>query len=243
MRTLSALLLAAMPVVASADLRVDATRVVHQDNSPTATSIRVHNTGTQASLVQVWLDTADSDTPLERLQTPLIATPPIFRLEAGANRDIQLRTANTAGLPKDRESLLWLNIMDIPARTAAAPPGPLQFAMRWRLKVFHRPSGLPGAPDAAPTALQWSVQTDSQGQTRLQASNASPYFVSLAQLFLDGQPVPLDASAAQVPPRGRWTQTLSSPPARRREGVPVKFLWIDAKGIEHSAEGDATWVE
>lgn len=243
MRTLTALLLAAMPVVASADLRVDATRVVHQDKSPTASSVRVHNTGTQASLVQVWLDTADSDQPLEELRTPLIATPPLFRLDAGASRDIQIRAANTAGLPADRESLLWLNILDIPARTDASSPRPLEFAMRWRLKVFHRPSGLAGSPDAAPTALRWSMQNDAQGKVRLQATNTTPYFVSLAQLIVDGQPVALDASAAQVPPLGHWTQMLSSPPPGPRGDVPLKFVWIDAEGIEHSADGNASRVE
>lgn len=243
MRVLSTLLLAAVPLVASADLRVDATRVVHQDKSPTATRLRVHNTGTQVSLVQVWLDTADSDMPLEQLRTPLIATPPIFRLDAGASRDIHIRAADTTGLPGDRESLLWLNIMDIPARTAASNQHPLEFAMRWRLKVFHRPSGLAGSPDAAAAALRWNVQTNAQGKTLLQATNATPYFVSLAQLILDGQPIPLDASAAQVPPLGRWTQTLSSAPPHRRKEMPLKFVWIDAVGIEHSADGYATLVE
>ncbi|KRG52539.1 fimbrial biogenesis chaperone [Stenotrophomonas beteli] len=243
LKLLAVLALLAAPLQASADLRVGATRIVYQEGTESAPSVRVRNIGEQPSLVQVWLDSGEREVPIEQLRMPLMVTPPIFRLEPGSNRDIQIRVADTSGLPKDRESLLWLNILDVPPRQAGSNQKPLEFAMRWRLKVFHRPSGLPGSPDIAPEALQWSVQRDAQGRAVLKASNASAYFVSLSQLILDGRPVAIDPGSAQVPPMGSWTHEVAETLPGRPQHVPLTFVWIDARGVEHSAAGDAVHAE
>lgn len=240
LQMLACMLLMAVPTAAWADLRVNATRVVYQSGSDTATSIRIQNVGKLPSLIQSWIDDGDEDAPLERLRPALFVTPPAFRLDAGSNRDIQIRAADTSNLPKDRESLLWLNIVDVPARATSTAPRSLEFAMRWRLKVFHRPAGLPGSADAAPPALTWRLQTDLQGRTVLLATNATPYFVSLAQLTLDGQPIALDASTAQVPPMSRWTQVLANPPASRPSDVPLNVWWVDARGLEQQIQTHAS---
>lgn len=243
LQTLACMLLITVPTAAWADLRVNATRVVHQSGSNTTTSIRIQNVGTLPSLIQSWIDDGDEDAPLERLRPALFVTPPAFRLDAGSNRDIQIRAADTSSLPKDRESLLWLNIVDVPARATSTAPRSLEFAMRWRLKVFHRPAGLPGSADAAPLALQWQLRTDLQGRAVLQATNATPYFVSLAQLTLGGQPIPLDASAAQVPPKGQWTHVLPNAPVLRRSDVPLSVGWIDARGLEQQIQTHASGTD
>ena len=46
------------------------------------------------------------------------------------------------GLPSDRESLFWLNIMEIPLKVE--DPNSVQFAIRQRLKLFYRPPALLG---------------------------------------------------------------------------------------------------
>lgn len=233
-RFVTTLMLLAVPWPAMADLRVDATRVVYEEGAPTATSVRIHNVGKQPSLIQAWLDNGDSTQPLEQLRTPLLVTPPMFRLDERGKRDIQIRAADTSGLAKDRESLLWLNILDIPARQTGRQQRTLEFAMRWRLKVFHRPAGLAGAVDEAPAALMWFLQTDSQGHSVLQATNPTPYFVSLAQLTLGELQVGLDASTAQIPPLGRWSQALPAGYGGREADSRLEVVWIDGKGVEHT---------
>lgn len=232
LRTSTLLLLMAVPTAAWADLRVNATRVIYQQGSSVPPSLRLQNVGNRPSLIQAWIDDGDEDASLEHLRPALFVTPPAFRLDAGSKRDIQIRAADTLKLPNDRESLLWLNIVDVPARARGATPHSLEFAMRWRLKVFHRPAGLPGSPDAAPPALRWQLQTDPRGRAVLRASNATPYFVSLARLTLGGQPIALDASTAQVPPMGHWTQVLPDAPAPRPAVVPLDVRWVDARGLE-----------
>ncbi|AEM51474.1 fimbrial biogenesis chaperone [Stenotrophomonas maltophilia] len=236
LQTLAFLLLVAFPTAVWADLRVNATRVVHQEGSKTTTSIRIQNVGTQPSLIQAWIDDGDEGTSLEELRPPLFVTPPVFRLNAGGKRDIQIRAADTLQLPRDRESLLWLNILDAQARASGRPAESLEFAMRWRLKVFHRPAGLPGSADAAATTLQWSLQTDARGQTLLKATNSTPYFASLSEVILGGQAIALDASTAQVPPMGQWTHALPTASAPDQPTVPLKITWVDALGIERQLD-------
>lgn len=234
-RTLLALLLASTPLPASADLHVNATRIVHKQGSAAATNIRVRNIGNDPSLIQVWVDEGNGEVPLEALRAPYFVTPPLFRLDAGKRRDIQIREADVRLLPKDRESLLWLNITDVPSRRASANAPPLEFAMRWRLKIFHRPVGLPGSPEEAPAALRWSVRTDAGGQATLCATNPTPYFVSLANVTLGSQTLSIAADRAQIPPFGEWLATLPSTPSGPENRLDVQIIWIDDKGLEHRA--------
>ncbi|MBO0394307.1 fimbria/pilus periplasmic chaperone [Stenotrophomonas maltophilia] len=234
-----ALLLLSIPGLALADLRVGATRVVHDGGSTAPSNLRIHNIGKTVSLIQVWLDEGQRDAALENLRTPYVATPALFRLEAGKNRDIQVRPVDASKLPADRESLLWLNILDVPARTKGDDAAPLEFAMRWRLKIFHRPTGLQGNAASAPYKLHWSMHVDGEGHPALRADNPSPYFVSLSKVVLGGREVPLEADRAQVPPLGKLH--LRVDPSHPAEGpLGLQLTWLDDNGIEHTTAAEVS---
>ncbi|MCC3264159.1 fimbria/pilus periplasmic chaperone, partial [Paenibacillus polymyxa] len=73
-----------------------------------------------------------------------IITPPLFKLSPTKNN--VLRIVNTSdALPQDRESVYWVNVKSIPARSEDAEnKNVLQIAVRTRLKLFYRPAGLKG---------------------------------------------------------------------------------------------------
>ncbi|MCV5656029.1 fimbria/pilus periplasmic chaperone, partial [Escherichia coli] len=80
-------------------------------------------------------------------------------------------------LPKDRESVFWFNVLEVPPKPDAATAtnqSLLQLAFRTRIKLFYRPEGLKGNPSDAPLALKWSWAT-AGGQTALQVTNPTPY--------------------------------------------------------------------
>lgn len=69
-------------------------------------------------------------------------------------------TASSA-LPKDRESVFWFNVLEVPPKPDAAKAANqslLQLASCTRIKLFYRPEGLSGIPSDAPLALKWSGQ-------------------------------------------------------------------------------------
>ncbi|MBH1494676.1 fimbria/pilus periplasmic chaperone [Stenotrophomonas maltophilia] len=129
----------------------------------------------------------------------------MFRLQAGEKRDIQIRPAAHGKLLRNRKSLLWLNILDVPPRQAGAYPDTVEIALRWRLKRFHRPTALAGTPANAPALLQWTQQTHASGRHILQAFNPTPYYVSLARLIVNSQDIALAADHAELR-QGRWRQ-------------------------------------
>lgn len=64
-------------------------------------------------------------------------------------------------LPKDRESVFWFNVLEVPPKPDAATVANqslLQLAFRTRIKLFYRPEALKGNPSEAPLALKWSRQ-------------------------------------------------------------------------------------
>ncbi len=97
-------------------------------------------------------------------------------------------------LPKDRESVFWFNVLEVPPKPDAdkvANQSLLQLAFRTRIKLFYRPEGLNGLPSDAPAALKWSWAT-SAGKTALRVANPTPYHVSFSSgdLVANGKTYP-----------------------------------------------------
>ena len=106
-------------------------------------------------------------------------------------------------LPEDRESVLWLNVKEIP--TKIEEKNVLQIALRTRIKIFYRPAAMPsfeGGSLAAPAALQWALVPATNGVGKaLKVNNPTPYHVTFASLTVHGatkQEIDLD----MVPPSG-----------------------------------------
>lgn len=232
-RLIFALALSGVAMPAVADLRVNASRVVHVEGSGPA-RVRIQNTGGDPALIQTWIDAGDSTASPEHQRAPLITTPPLLRLDSGKRTDIHVRAADTASLPRDRESLLWLNIMDVPTRKAGQEKSAFEFAVHWRLKVFHRPIGLPGSQEAAAAAVQWDVVEEKDGSHSLRARNPSAYYVSLRELGFAGQVLPLAAHHAQIPPFGTWIQQIPSGVHASNGRLPLQVKWLDGQGFVHA---------
>ncbi|MFZ6045984.1 molecular chaperone [Pseudomonas sp. CR3202] len=168
----------------SAGISLSATRMVFKGSEKEA-SIMVRNTG-QAALVQSWLDNGDdSDTP-----PPLAVTPPLARIPADERQLLRVLYEGS-GMPSDRESVVWLNVQEIPQ----AVPGKnvLQLAVNQRIKVFFRPAGLPGDARVAPEELRWSLET--RGNTaELTVRNPSLYHVSMSDVRLGKGEVVVDST-------------------------------------------------
>lgn len=224
------LLVLAFPV--AADLKVDGTRVV-LDGDAQSGAIRISNSGDAPVLVQSWIDDGDVDAKPEHLRVPLTTTTPMFRLNAGERRNIQVRVAQPGQLPLDRESLFWLNVLDVPARNAGESRTAVEQAVHVRLKVFHRPVGLPGKPEAAVDALQWHIGRSTSGLPVLRALNPSPYFVSLRTVALNGRAVPVSAVDAAVAPFSEWSQVLDEDPSSHASHPSLQLAWIDGEGRVH----------
>lgn len=220
---------------AAADLRVDATRVVHVTGAD-APSIRLRNQGDRPSLVQTWVGESPGDVPLEEQRQPFVVTPPVFKLEAGNRRDITIRPADTRALPTDRETMFWLNVLDVMGSKADGTTQPLDVAVHWKLKLFHRPQGLPGSPRDAADGLHWQVEHSAAGAITLRARNSGPYHVSLAGVQLGGAAVAVTPDTSTIAPFAEWESSLHS--GATPVGNRLEYRWIDDEGLEHVVTKD-----
>lgn len=155
-----------------AGIVLNTTRVIYQGGDKEA-SFAVQNSGGGEILLQSWLEApARADNVTANL--PFVVAPALARMAGGSRQLLRIIYAGS-GLPEDRESVLWLNVQEIPQ---TASENTLQIAIRQRIKVFFRPQGLKGDPTAAPEMLRWRLL---KGDV-LEVENPGPYHVSMLKL-------------------------------------------------------------
>lgn len=203
--------------------------------------VRLENKGDRPALVQTWLDTGELDSTPQTAQTPFTLSPPIFRIEPHQQQALRLRYVGEQ-LPTDHESLYWLNVLEVPPRSANAEQNNLELAFRTRLRVFLRPRALPYPVGSAPAKLQWQLVPHGQGYA-LQATNPTPYHISVTtvDLLSDGKRFSKapnkEANDGLLMPAGA-VKLFALPQLRDRpNGVPkVEFTTVSDYGarVRHS---------
>ncbi|WZB64388.1 fimbria/pilus periplasmic chaperone [Achromobacter xylosoxidans] len=192
---------------ARADMSVDGTRFVYPAREK-AISVYVGNIGAEPILVQSWLGRGEARdaNDLARLKVPFVLTPPLLRLEPNERKAVQLRYTGES-LPKDRESLFWVNFLEVPV--VSDEQNSLRLQLHLSMKVLFRPEGLQGKASDAPGKLRWTWRDAGNGSMRVLAENPTPYSVTFRTLKvrgsqgdgLAGLTVPPLSSASFV---GRW---------------------------------------
>jgi len=209
---------------AAAAVVLEGTRIIHDAGKGRDVTLKSVNAGERPALTQAWIDIGDSHARPEDVRTPFRMTPSAPRLlqpqEGQAWRITFAPRPSDAPLPQDRESLFYFNLLDIPPKPADTGSGNLlQFAVRTRIKLFHRPQGLAGKAQDAAAALIWQPQ----GQT-LRVDNPTAYHVSLSGLQLpDGTHLDMD----MIAPGTHLIVPLSSGTAMP---ASIVFTWLDDYG-------------
>lgn len=172
---------------AYANVIIGGTRVIFpaQDGEVT---VRLTNQNATPALVEAWVDSGDPKSTPDKVNTPFLITPPLFRMEPSRDQSLRiLFTHSEQPLPTDRESVFWLNVLEVPPK----PSGPqfqgknyIQLAIRSRLKLFYRPAGLAGDPQKAPGELSFKATTDA-GAIALVVHNPTPYYVTIGEITVD----------------------------------------------------------
>jgi chaperone protein EcpD len=135
---------------AQASVTIGGTRVIYPLDQREVT-VKLENDSKNPSLVQVWMDDGNADSKPGEAKVPFAITPPIFRMDPRKSQMLRVIFSGDTTLPLDRESVYWLNVLDIPPKAEQkADMNSLQFAFRTCIKMFVRPPKLPGSPDEAP---------------------------------------------------------------------------------------------
>ncbi|MEA1065317.1 molecular chaperone [Erwinia sp. HR93] len=218
-----AYILASAPTQAS--IIISGTRVVYAGNEKEVT-VKLSNSGKAPVLAQSWIDTGDVDAKPEKINTPFILTPPINRINAGKSQTLRLSYTGVPALPEDKESVYWLNVLEIPPVNKNAAPNRLQVAFRTRIKLFYRPAALADSEKAITAAEK--IKWKKVGNTLI-AENASPYYVSLVSISLqkNGQSTLLEGE--MVAPYGKYEFKLKDNSAIQ-SGARIVYEYINDWG-------------
>ena len=186
----------------SANVVITGTRVVYKADDKEVT-IKLTNAGIQPALVQAWADKGNAKSTPETADAPFLIMPPIFRMEPDKSQTLRM-TYTGETLPPDRESLFWLNVLDVPpmpVKAQSTQQNYLQIAIRSRIKIFFRPAGLSGTADEAADHIKWSIVNSTAAKTyRLRASNPAAFHVSFGRVALTVAGHKYEAEASMIAP-------------------------------------------
>lgn len=186
-----------------AGVTINGTRVIY-DAGQREASLSMINDGKEARLMQAWIDAGDATQRPETSTAPFLITPPMARINPGQGQTMRILFTG-AELPQDRETVFWVNIMEIPPKPQSDAQGDknyLQMAVRSRLKLFYRPRGLMGTVDQAPDKLTWRVVQEG-GHYVAECNNPSAYNVSFSDVrFKNTESVKSISKGGMCPAKG-----------------------------------------
>lgn len=158
-----------------ASVVLDSTRIVYQGNKNEVT-INLTNKNERPVLIQTWIDIGHENTAPEKISVPFVLTPPVNRVDSNKGQTIRISYTGVPALPTDKESVYWLNVLEVPAKdkNSDSLKQKLNVVFRTRIKLFYRPVGLEGNSNDAPEELHWQLS----GQNAA-VQNGSNYNVTI----------------------------------------------------------------
>lgn len=161
---------------AQAALTIDRSRLIYNEGEPSVSLSVTNRNERDPYLAQGWLENEKE----EKLSGPLMVLPPLQRVEAGARTRVRIQAlAGISTLPKDRETVFYFNLREIPPKSDK--PNTLTLAMQTRLKVFYRPQGLKVDPMADVVPGTESLTLTRKG-SQYTVNNPTPYHFSFVEV-------------------------------------------------------------
>lgn len=173
------LLAGAFLVSAHASVVLDATRIILLGHEREAV-LKLNNENATPAFVQTWIDRGDLGMDPSNIQVPFTITPPMARIDAKKSQTLRILFTGEK-LPEDRESVFWINVVEVPPKIDATGRNSLQLAFRSRIKLFYRPSVLLGEPGTTPSTIGWSIKAI-EGKYRMDITNPTVFHASFAQI-------------------------------------------------------------
>ncbi|POT57251.1 hypothetical protein C3432_17725 [Citrobacter amalonaticus] len=211
-----------------ADVVINTTRVVYKESAKEV-NVRLTNEGKRPLLVQSWLDDGRATESPENIDLPFMISPPVSRIDAKKGQTLRISKMD-ASLPKDRESIYYLNVLEVPpkAKDQNAGNNKLQLAFRTRIKMFYRPTALTVKPQDAAGKVEWRAENGA-----LVAKNNSPYYLTFNMMKVGNN----GAKSGMVAPFATETFAFDNKAFKPSAGASLTYSYISDYG--NDVEGTA----
>lgn len=224
----------------NAEIVIHGTRVVYPANARDVT-LRMNNPGDRPVLIQAWIDDGDASKAPEELKVPFQLTPALSRLESNAAAVLRIGYSKEP-LPTDRESLYWLNILEVPSQQKQSE-NRLAFTFRHRIKLFFRPTDLKVNVNSAVEKLSWKFESagvakDMAAAPVIQVSNPTPYYLSFSKIEVGLQERVVDLGVGMVAPFAKESFAWPANTERATRNATVRFEVVNDFGGQVPFEKD-----
>ncbi|CAI8811001.1 molecular chaperone [Pseudomonas zeae] len=210
------------------------TRVIYPEGAKEK-NLQFNSQDDYPNLVQIWLDKGNTNSKPETADAPFVATPQIFRMNPHSGQLVRL-VFTGANLPQDRETVFYLNFLQMPAiKSSQTNANLLMLAVSSRLKVFYRPKSLGGSADELGKALKFKIVGSGSG-VKIQVENATGFHAVIreASILVGEQEIPVVSGVMLLPK----STALWPIPASAKSHSRLQLTLVDDLGGD-----DVTQVE
>lgn len=141
-------------------------------------SVQVDNQSTQEYGGQIWIENQDQNDK----NVYFVPSPTFFKVADQHKQILRILKINDV-LPRDKESLFWINIQEIP-KAPKDGMNALSIALHTQVKMFYRPEAL---KEKRENAEQNIKMISSEGNTVLW--NDTPYYFAIISVKQNGTPI------------------------------------------------------
>ncbi len=202
-----------------ANIVINGTRIIYSEKNKDVI-VQLINAGGEPSLVQSWIDDGDINSTPETARVPFLLSPPVIKVSEHNGQQLRIKKLS-ANLPVDRESIFFLNILDIPPKPENLQnQNTVQLAIKSRIKLFYRPASLKGTIDSALEKVTLFADED-----HINISNNSPFHITIANI-IRGKTKLLDESP-MISPFGKLTIATKH---NVKRGQRLQLMYVDDLG-------------
>ncbi len=162
-----------------ASVVLERTRLILSTNK-SIISLQVFNRSEQPTLIQSWVDEENIASTPETTTAPFIVIPPMAKITANGGLQLKIQQLENR-LPKDRESVFYLNVLDIaPKPENKENLSTLQLALQTRIKLFYRPAQL-----KLTTEDVFKKIGITHNDEYLEINNPTAYYFTISKIYFD----------------------------------------------------------
>lgn len=159
-----------------ANIVLQGTRIIYYEAKGNVT-VQLTNNGKSPALVQSWVDDGNINSTPEKSHSPFYVFPPIVKVAGLKGQQLKIKMISHK-LPKNRESVFYLNILDIPPYPENTQgKSVLQLAIKSRVKLFYRPKELITPPADVYKKISYKLEDND-----LIVTNNSKYYFTISKI-------------------------------------------------------------
>lgn len=225
MKLVVMLMLLVLTQSAQAAFVINSTRYIYnQDDNSIPVEVSNKSDRRYGGQISVYQDGAAKG-EIDTDSAVVLPSPPVFKINPNAKQRVNLRMINKGTLPQDRETLFWLNILEIPLADGGSSTAgnSISLAMSVKLKLLYRPSSIAKARRDAESKVTYKREN---GQLVL--TNNTPFYFAVSKIMLDGNEINNISAEA----RGDLQKFVPFSSVNIALGKAKKFSEVQIKAID-----------